>query len=47
MIRQTVKSFIGNHDFLKDKKLDLRPEKLSVQEFVDLANHIKQLVEQK
>jgi len=41
MIRNCLKSMIPGHEILQDKRFDARPERLSVQEFVDLTNEIE------
>ena len=41
MIRNCLKSIIPGHEILRDKRFDARPERLSVQEFVDLTNEIE------
>ena len=44
MLRNTMKSFFPkDHEFIKDSFFQKRPEQLSVQEFVNLTNSIKDL----
>lgn len=47
MIRKTIKAIIPGHDFLNDKKLDLRPEKYSTEEFVKLSNEVNQILQER
>lgn len=49
MLRNSLKAVINDEDFLKDAFFDQRPEKLSVQDFIELTGKIESLlnVEQK
>ncbi|NJL75652.1 MAG: ribosomal RNA small subunit methyltransferase A [Saprospiraceae bacterium] len=48
MLRNTMKSFLGDHAMLKEAFFELRPERLGVSEFVNLTNRISnELEEQK
>ena len=43
MIRNCLKTIIPDHEILKDKRFNARPESLSVQEFVDLTNEVDEI----
>jgi 16S rRNA (adenine1518-N6/adenine1519-N6)-dimethyltransferase len=47
MLRNTMKAFLGDHELLKESFFQLRPERLSVAEFVQLTNWIIQILEEK
>ncbi len=47
MIRKCIKSFIPESDFLKQEKLNLRPESLSTKNFVDLSNEVNTILEKR
>lgn len=44
MIRNCLKSIIPGNEILQDKRFDARPERLSVQEFADLANEVDEII---
>jgi 16S rRNA (adenine1518-N6/adenine1519-N6)-dimethyltransferase len=41
MLRNTLKSFIPDADILKDERFSLRPERLTVEEFVDITRIVR------
>lgn len=47
MIRKCIKTFIPDHDFISDPMLDLRPEKLSTIDFIDLSNKVDAIIKER